>query len=154
MQKHTKAPTSKGPEERFTGDVYVDPVVQAPDAGFSVAAVHFTPGAHTAWHSHAAGQVLHCTEGRGLVVTADEVIALRPGDTVWTPPNVRHWHGAAGDHFMTHLAMSGTVELAEGQEAVTWQEHVPDADYDAATATIAATVIPGSIRDPRSGLGN
>jgi quercetin dioxygenase-like cupin family protein len=153
MQKYPKAPTSKGPDERFTGDVYVDPIVQ-PDAGFSVAAVHFTPGAHTAWHSHAAGQVLHCTEGRGLVVTADEVIALRPGDTVWTPPDVRHWHGAVPDHFMTHLAMSDTVELAEGQEAVTWQEHVDDAAYAAATDTIATIVIPGPARDSRSGSEN
>jgi quercetin dioxygenase-like cupin family protein len=128
MEKISKATTSKGPSERFTGDVYVAPIVPA-EAGFSVASVHFTPGAHTAWHSHAAGQVLHCTEGRGLVVTADEVLILNPGDTVWTPPDVRHWHGAAPDHFMTHFAMSGVVELAEGQEAVTWQEHVADDAY-------------------------
>lgn len=136
MQKHTTALTSKGPAERFTGDVYLDPVVQAPDAGFSVVAVHFTPGAHTAWHSHATGQMLYCTHGLGLVVTADEVIVLRPGDTVWTPPNQRHWHGAAPGHFMTHLAMSGTAELADGEEPVTWQEHVDAAAYDAAASAV------------------
>ena len=129
MQQQQKLPTSKGPEERFTGDVYVDMVVANPDAGFSVAAVHFAPGAHTAWHSHAAGQALHCTEGVGVVVTAEEVIVLRPGITVWTPPNQRHWHGATPDNFMVHLAMSETVELAEGQQAVDWQEHVDDAEY-------------------------
>jgi quercetin dioxygenase-like cupin family protein len=128
MEKISKATTGKGPAERFTGDVYVDMLVPG-EAGFSVGSVHFTPGAHTAWHSHAAGQVLHCTEGRGLVVTADEVLVLSPGDTVWTPPGVRHWHGATPGHFMTHLAMSGIVELADGQEAVTWQEHVDDAAY-------------------------
>ena len=95
MQEQPKPPTSKGPADRFTGDVYVDMVVANPDAGFSVGAVHFTPGAHTAWHSHAAGQMLHCLEGVGVVVTAEEVIVLRPGVTVWTPPNQRHWHGAA-----------------------------------------------------------
>ncbi len=136
MEKQPKAPTSKGPAERFTGDVYVDMVVAHPDAGFSVASVHFTPGAHTAWHSHAAGQMLHCTEGLGLVATADGVQVLRPGCTVWTPPGVRHWHGAVPGHFMTHLAMSGVVPLAEGQEAVAWQEHVEDADYGAATKEI------------------
>lgn len=136
MQEQPKPPTSKGPADRFTGDVYVDMVVANPDAGFSVGAVHFTPGAHTAWHSHAAGQMLHCLEGVGVVVTAEEVIVLRPGVTVWTPPNQRHWHGAATKNFMAHLAMSGVVELAEGQEAVTWQEHVDDADYDAATKEI------------------
>jgi quercetin dioxygenase-like cupin family protein len=136
MQEQQNVPTGKGPAERFTGDVYVDMVVANPDAGFSVGAVHFTPGAHTAWHSHAAGQMLHCLEGVGLVVTAEEVIVLRPGVTVWTPPDQRHWHGAAPDRFMAHLAMSGTVELAAGREAVTWQEHVSDEDYDVATREI------------------
>lgn len=136
IERQSKAPTTKGPAERFTGDVYVDLVVAHPDAGFSVGSVHFTPGAHTAWHSHAAGQMLHCTEGLGVVATADGVEVLRPGCAVWTPPGVRHWHGAAPDHLMTHLAMSGVVPLAAGQEAVTWQEHVTDADYDAATEEI------------------
>ena len=136
MQEQPKAPTFKGPEEWFTGDVYVDMIVTNPEARFSVGAVRFTPGAHTAWHAHAAGQMLHCTEGLGLVVTADEVIVLRPGMTVWTPPNQRHWHGAGPETFMAHLAMSGVVELAEGQEAVSWQEHVDDADYAHATREI------------------
>jgi quercetin dioxygenase-like cupin family protein len=136
MQKHPSPHTAKGPAERFTGDVYVDMVVQAPEAGFSVGAVHFTPGAHTAWHSHAAGQALHCVEGLGLVVTADEVIVLRAGDTVWTPPGVRHWHGAAPDRFMAHLAMSAATDPASGIEPVTWQEHVDDAAYLAATREI------------------
>ncbi|MGC3995586.1 MAG: cupin domain-containing protein [Propionicimonas sp.] len=136
MQQFPDAPTGKGPAERFTGDVYVDMVVPGGEQGFSVGRVHFTPGAHTAWHSHAAGQVLHCTEGLGLVVTADAVILLRPGSTVWTPPDVRHWHGALPDHLMSHLAMSGVVELAEARDAVTWQEHVSDDDY--ATAAAAA----------------
>ena len=136
MERQPNKATTKGPAERFTGNVYVDMIVGLPDAGFSVGTVHFTPGAHTAWHSHAAGQMLHCTEGVGLVVTADEVIVLRPGHTVWTPPHQRHWHGAAPGHVMAHLAMSGTVELAAGQEPVTWQEHVRDADYATAAQRI------------------
>jgi quercetin dioxygenase-like cupin family protein len=144
LEKQRQVPTGKGPAARFTGDVYVDMIVTHPDAGFSVGAVHFTPGAHTAWHSHAAGQMLHCTEGVGLVVTADEVIVLRPGVTVWTPPDQRHWHGAVPTHSMAHFAMSGVVELAEGQEAVTWQEHVDDDDY-AAAAAIAAPMVPRDV---------
>jgi len=128
MELFSDAPTGRGPAERFTGDVYVDMVVPGTEAGFSVGRVHFTPGAHTAWHSHAAGQVLHCLEGIGLVVTADEILTLRPGDTVWTPPGVRHWHGAVPDHFMTHLAMSAATAPASG-EPVTWQEHVDDVAY-------------------------
>lgn len=136
MHELLAAPTGKGPAERFIGDVFVDMVLTHPDAGFGVGAVHFAPGAHTAWHSHAAGQVLHCLEGVGLVVTADEVIVLRPGVTVWTPPNQRHWHAAASDRFMTHLAMSAVLDLAEGQAAVSWGEHVSDAAYAAATEGI------------------
>jgi quercetin dioxygenase-like cupin family protein len=113
--------------------MYIDMVVDHPPAGFSVGRVHFTPGAHTAWHTHPAGQVLHCLEGAGLVVTADQVIELRPGVSVWTPPGVRHWHGAAPDHFMTHLAMSAVVE---GAGPADWAEHVSDSDYSAAAAQI------------------
>jgi quercetin dioxygenase-like cupin family protein len=136
MQEQPKLPTTKGPAEWFIGDVFVDTVVGHPDAGFSVASVHFTPGARNAWHSHAAGQMLHCTDGLGVVVTDEEVIVLRPGVTVWTPPNQRHWHAAAPDRFMTHLAMSGVVELADGQPAATWGEHVSDDEYNAATKGI------------------
>lgn len=133
MEQQTAPATGKGSSDLFIGDVYVDPIVDHPDARFSVATVHFTPGARNAWHSHAAGQVLHCTEGVGVVVTDDEVIVLRPGVTVWTPPNQRHWHAAAPDHFMTHLAMSAVIDLPEGKPAATWGEHVSDADYAAAT---------------------
>lgn len=136
MQEQQRTPTTKGTADWFIGDVFVDMIVSNPDARFSVASVHFTPGCRNAWHSHAAGQMLHCTDGLGVVVTDDEVIVLRPGVTVWTPPNQRHWHGAAPDRFMTHLAMSGVVELAEGQQPATWGEHISDADYEAATKGI------------------
>ncbi len=68
--------------------------------------------------------------GIGLVVTRDgKVIVMRPGDTVWTPPNEEHWHGATRDNFMSHDAM---LENPEGTDATTWLEPVADADYDAA----------------------
>lgn len=136
VQEQPRVPTSKGPADWFIGDVYVDHVVAHPDAGFTVASVHFTPGARNAWHSHAAGQMLHCTEGLGVVVTDEEVIVLRPGVTVWTPPGQRHWHAAAPDSFMTHLAMSAAAESADGRPAATWGEHVSDAAYAAATEGI------------------
>ena len=126
MNELTKPSTSAGPAERFTGSVLVD-IITGPDAGVTVGSVHFTPGAHTAWHSHARGQTLHCTEGVGLVGTADGVVVLRPGVTVWTPPGERHWHGAAPDHFMTHLAIG--AQVTDGGADVDWQEHVPDEVY-------------------------
>jgi quercetin dioxygenase-like cupin family protein len=46
------------------------------------------------------------TEGRGLEqARGGEIVEIRPGDTIYAPPEEWHWHGAAPDHFMTHIAM-------------------------------------------------
>jgi len=96
-----------------------------------VSAVRFTPSARTAWHSHAVGQTLYVTEGRGLGQSrGGDVIELRPGDTIYTPPGEWHWHGAAPDHFMTHIAIWEAP--AEGAES-DWGEPVTDAEYPAST---------------------
>ena len=121
--------TAKAPADRFTGDVWVDGITTGAGPGTAtLAAVHFAPGARTAWHVHANGQTLHVTDGRGIVQTRDgDTIVMRPGDTVYTPPGVWHWHGAAPDSFMTHLALS----VAGGE--VDWGEHVTGDDYETAT---------------------
>jgi quercetin dioxygenase-like cupin family protein len=65
--------------------------------------------------------------GVGRYQTLGEAVhILLPGDTVVIPPGVKHWHGAAPDHMMAHLAMS---ESNEKGEATTWLEPVSDADY-------------------------
>lgn len=67
MQIQAKPSTAKGPAERFTGDVWIDAVVRGEEPSrVRVSAVRFTPSARTAWHSHALGQTLYVTEGRGL----------------------------------------------------------------------------------------
>ncbi|MDA8438088.1 MAG: cupin domain-containing protein [Propionibacterium sp.] len=132
MQLLPKRPTGKGSPERFTGDVYVTAHADEPDARTGLALVRFTPAARTAWHSHAAGQLLHCTEGLGLVVTRDTVVVLRPGDTAWTPPGELHWHGALDDSFMSHLALTGTLDPGSEGPATAWGDHVTDTDYAAA----------------------
>jgi quercetin dioxygenase-like cupin family protein len=103
----------------------MDPIAQAQGpAPMSVTAVHFSPGAHTAWHSHSNGQTLYVLEGEGRVQSrGDDVVAIRAGDVVTTPGGEWHWHGAAPDHFMTHLA------LTEGD--ATWGEHLTDDEYGA-----------------------
>ena len=126
MKRLTKQSTTQGPAELFTGEVYVDVIAkgQAPSR-IRVNTVRFGPGARTAWHSHSLGQTLHVTDGIGIVATHEEVIIMRPGDTVHTPPGQEHWHGALPNHFMTHLAMW------EDDDA-TWGEHVADQEYTAA----------------------
>lgn len=102
-----KSSTVKGPDEWFTGDVYFNAYYagEAPSR-VRLNLVRFTPGAHTAWHTHAVGQTLHVTEGVGYVQSrGEEVIELHPGDTVYTPAGEWHWHGATGDQFMSHLAL-------------------------------------------------
>jgi quercetin dioxygenase-like cupin family protein len=125
-------PTAKGPDRTFTGDVYVTPIYSGEGPSrMTVALVRFTPGAHSNWHSHAVGQTLHVTEGVGLVGTRDgTVLRIRAGDTVVCPPGEEHWHGAAADTFMSHLAL--LENLPGGEDPTTWLEPVPDEEYQVA----------------------
>ena len=131
MEIQAKKPSVKGPAQMFTGDVWFD-VIAAPQpepSRMRVNAVHFAPCARTAWHSHAVGQTLHVTEGVGLVqARGGEVTEIRPGDTIYTPPGDWHWHGAAPDHFMTHLAMWEAP--AEGGAESEWGDLVTDEEYN------------------------
>jgi quercetin dioxygenase-like cupin family protein len=101
----------------------VDPITRGlPPSQLSVAAVRFSPGARSAWHSHEGGQTLYVTEGRGLVqARGHQITELNPGDVVFAPDGEEHWHGASPDHFMTHLS------ITEG--APHWGPHVTDAEY-------------------------
>ena len=122
--------TTAGPSDWFTGTVFIDPVA-APSHGSRLAAssVHFTPGARSAWHSHALGQSLYVTEGHGRVQSRGrDVVDIRSGDVVYTPADEWHWHGAAPDHFMTHISMTEAVGEGHGPET-SWGEHVTDAEY-------------------------
>jgi quercetin dioxygenase-like cupin family protein len=123
-------PTTKGPEQWFTGDVHFDVIARGEEPSrVRVNTVRFAPGARTAWHSHAMGQTLHVTEGIGLVQSrGGEIIVMRPGDTVHTPPGEWHWHGATPENFMTHLAI-WEGRGAEAGEETTWGEHVTDDEY-------------------------
>ena len=121
--------TALGPEDWFTGTVFIDGI-RNPDEQSAVGCAHvrFTPGARTNWHSHAVGQTLHLTEGVGLVGTRDgQVVRVRAGDTVICPPGEEHWHGAAADNFMIHLAM--LEARPDGGDPTTCLEPVPQDEY-------------------------
>ena len=130
MKILSKPPSVAGPSEWFTGVVHFDVIAPGTAARGKVNAVHFAPGARTAWHRHAHGQTLHVTEGVGLTQSrGGDVVVIRPGDTVWCPPGEWHWHGATPDHFMTHLAIwDGLAEGEDGPETE-WGELVTDAEY-------------------------
>lgn len=120
-------PSSPGPAAYFKGAVRLDTVIDAPEpARVRSVIVTFEPGARTAWHTHPLGQTLVVLSGLGRAQTLGGPIQeFRPGDTVWIPPGEKHWHGAAPDVGMSHLAMH---EVLDGS-AVDWMEHVLDADY-------------------------
>jgi quercetin dioxygenase-like cupin family protein len=122
-------PSGRGPADWFTGAVRIDPLMNSFDpARVQGASVTFEPGARTAWHSHPLGQTLVVTAGRGRVCRAGgEIQEIRPGDVVWFAPGEKHWHGAAPDVAMTHIA----IQEVEGGRAVDWLEHVSDAEYGA-----------------------
>jgi quercetin dioxygenase-like cupin family protein len=120
--------TRTGPEAWFTGSVFID-AVAAPSgqARLSASSVHFTPGARTAWHTHPNGQTIFVTEGVGRCQRrGGPVEELRAGDRVFFEPGEGHWHGAAPDRFMTHLAM---LEVDAAGNSATWGDHVTDQEY-------------------------
>lgn len=120
-------PSLRARAEWFTGTVWQDPVIEAPDpARIRAVRVSFEPGARTAWHTHPLGQTLHVLTGLGLVGLRGAAPRLiRPGDTVWIPPGEEHWHGASPETAMSHLALQ---EALNGT-AADWLEHVADEDY-------------------------
>ena len=126
--------TAAGPSDWFTGAVYIDAVAAPSGASHLTASrVHFTPGARTAWHTHPNGQTIYILEGAGLAQRrGGPVEVIRSGDRVFFEPREEHWHGAASNQFMTHLAM---VQVDEEGNSATWGAHVTDEEYGAPPAT-------------------
>ena len=141
--------TRKGPEEWFTGDVYIDAVAATPAPGRAQAnLVHFTPGARTAWHTHPLGQTIFVTEGVGLCQKRGGPIeVIRPGDRVFFEPGEDHWHGAAPNRFMAHIALN---EVDDEHPAAHWGDKVattstsprPPSEYRRATTLLVRRAEP------------
>ena len=122
-------PSKPGPAEYFTGTVRMDMDFTAEEpARVGGVTVTFEPGARTAWHTHPYGQTLLVTAGVGWArIEGEPREEIRPGDIIWFPPGVRHWHGATDTTAMTHIAIAENKDGAR----VAWAaaEHVSDQDY-------------------------
>ena len=120
-------PASAGPAETFTGDVTVKPLFGTNEVRtFGAGEVTFTPCARSAWHTHPAGQTLIVTSGTGWVQEwGQPKQQMNPGDVIWTPPGVKHWHGASETDSVTHIALQQSVD----DKNVDWMEHVTDEQY-------------------------
>jgi len=120
-------PTSPGPEQNFTGSVFVDSRFQAAaPARVGGGIVTFAPGARTAWHTHPLGQTLIVTAGVGRVQKWGEPVQeIRPGDVVWIPSGVKHWHGASPTVGMSHIAIAESLD----GKSVDWMEKLSNEQY-------------------------
>ena len=118
--------TRRGPEEWFTGDVWLESV-SIPSPGAGLFRVLFEPGARTNWHTHPEGQFLYVVTGAGRAGTeGGPVVEIQAGDVVFFAPDEKHWHGAGPDTFMVHIAITPAISTEGGTD---WLEPVADEDY-------------------------
>ena len=146
-------PARQAPADNFTGSVRIDSPFQASaPARINGARVTFQPGARTAWHTHPLGQTLIVTAGTGRVQRwGDAIDEIREGDVVWIPPGEKHWHGAAPNSSMTHIAIA---EQLDGK-TVEWMEKVSDVQYGAPLrAQGASTGANAQPRPSQRAIGN
>lgn len=127
ITRNASKPSAKASADWFTGTVRIDPLFQAPEpARAGAGMVTFEPGARTAWHTHPLGQTLLIISGLGWVQREGGPIEeVRPGDVVWFPPGLKHWHGASPTNAMTHIAVQESVN----GKNVDWLEKVSDEQY-------------------------
>lgn len=127
IQRAGTKPSVQGPSEWFTGSVRIDPLFDLKEPSRAAgASVTFEPGARTAWHTHPLGQMLIVTAGCGWVQQeGGSVEVVCPGDVVWFPPGVKHWHGATATTAMTHTA----IQERQNGKVVEWMEKVTDQQY-------------------------
>jgi 4-carboxymuconolactone decarboxylase len=115
------------PAEYFTGKAYLKLLVEQDETGsYRVANVVFEPGSRTNWHTHATGQILLITQGKGYYQEKGKAARLlTKGDTVIIPSQVEHWHGAAHDSSFTHIAITNNAT----QGSVQWLTAVTEDEY-------------------------
>lgn len=142
-------PVNSAPAEYFTGAVKVE-MLYTPEGSERASAgkVSFSPGARTAWHSHPLGQTLVVTAGIGRIQRwGGPVEQISVGDVVHIPANVKHWHGAAADSAMTHIAIT---EVLDGM-AADWMEQVSEAQYGTPPAPVTTAVASAPSTSPAQG---
>jgi len=118
----------KAPADYFTGTAWIKILVPKDETGnYAVGNVVFEPGCRNNWHTHATGQILLITDGKGFYQEKGEPARpLTKGDVVVIPSGVEHWHGATRDSSFTHIVI--TNNSPEGP--VKWLAPVTDEEYN------------------------
>lgn len=114
----------------FIGNSYLNPLTDPAKTQF-IANVTFEPSCRNNWHVHRAtkggGQILLCVAGSGWYQEEGKPAqSLNPGDTVFIPANVKHWHGAKKDSWFSHIAFEAPGENTSNE----WLEPVTDEEYN------------------------
>lgn len=127
IRANGSAPVAIGKPDNFTGHAVINALFPPTEiTRASTGLVNFAPGARTAWHTHPAGQLLIITSGQGWVQEdGRDRQVINPGDVVWIPAGVRHWHGATAASPMAHIAIS---YMRDGKN-VDWMEPVSETQY-------------------------
>jgi quercetin dioxygenase-like cupin family protein len=113
---------AQAPNPNFTGTV-----VPIDDKSGNIAHFKFEAGSRTRWHSHDGGQIILVEEGVGRTqIRGGPVIELHANETIYCPPGVEHWHGAAPDK-------SG-VQYNISRGGIKWLEEVSEKDFTAKPA--------------------
>jgi quercetin dioxygenase-like cupin family protein len=121
----------RGDESHFTGTVWQVALHRIePPNEMNIYSVLFEPKARTAWHSHPGGQILYVTSGKGRIVCREgspaQSFEIGPGDIVHIGRNKKHWHGAAPDNFLIHIAITPHPD----GKPTNWAHKVSDAEYE------------------------
>jgi quercetin dioxygenase-like cupin family protein len=127
IRTNGSTPAMIGTADNFTGQAVISALYPPTDiTRASTGLVNFAPAARTVWHSHPAGQMLIVTAGQGWVQEdGKQRRVINPGDVVWIPAGVKHWHGATATSPMAHIALS---YMQDGKN-VDWLEPVSDEQY-------------------------
>ena len=127
IHQFSSLPTTKAPEQTFTGDVYISAYFRrAAPSRLAGASAAFTPGSRTPWKVNPFGQTLVVTSGVGWAQSeGGEIVEIRAGDVIWCPPGQRHWEGATPDQAMTYFA----IQEEENGRRVEFREKVTDEEY-------------------------
>lgn len=118
----------QGPKDYFTGTTWVGMLLaKGKNNDFSIGNVTFEPGARTNWHTHPKGQILLVTEGKGWYQEKGKPAQeIKKGDVINIPENIEHWHGAAANSHLVHIAIS----IYKDDENVIWLKPVTDKEYE------------------------
>lgn len=107
VMKLEKVPKEEVHSPIFTGGAVARQMLVPADMGksFNCAVVHFSKGARTVPHTHSSDQILIVTAGEGVVGTEKEEVVVKPGDVIFSPGGVKHWHGATKSSAFSHIMM-------------------------------------------------